>query len=272
MEYTPDQAQRLAQDEKLSSSIENITAPTIIRRLQITAIKKQGDMMFFTVTKSRLPLAIATNAVMTFGTESVTAYEYVRRVLERGDMIDAVVSPRTEDGCFPISMFWIHIRYVGTPLAVGSYSKKDDGLFAMRTKAGEKGERIVTKTLRDQFGHKFPDSLCESPGYFMIYYEHKKQRKPDRRCLACGLTFEIKKRNRDSHLRVSHSNGRPFISENALNGWHAFVFPDMKPRFVPNAAIAEAIAHGKFIAGEDRYDKWADVDSLVPCDPPYCVC
>lgn len=271
MDYTPDEIlHHLNASECTSADADRMTGHSIIRRLPVAGYEKRNGLLLLKTDALPAPLSIACDAAMTFGTETVTALDYFRRVIENGDMIDAVVQPQV-DGAFPMATYWIHIQYVGTPDQAGRYSKKDDGLFAMRTKAGEKGERIVTRLLRDKFGHRFQDGTCDSPGYFEIRYVGKKQRKPDRKCLACGLTFEIKKRNRDEHLRVSHSDVRPFASENSVDGWHAFVFPDMKPRFVPNAAIAQAIADGNFIAGEDRYDKWADVDTLTPCDPPHCA-
>lgn len=84
------------------------------------------------------------------------------------------------------------------------------------------------------------------------------------------MTFEIKKRNKDRHKRVSHGEARPSASENSLDGWHAFVFPDMKSCFVSNAAIAEAIANGDFKPGQDDLDQWAEVDALVPRDLLRC--
>jgi hypothetical protein len=109
----------------------------------------------------------------------------------------------------------------------------------------------------------------------VIHYRDKKMRKPDspdRRCTVCGLAIEIKKRNKDRRLRVSHSEARPFISENAADGWHAFVFPDMRPRFVANAAIAAAIAAGRCSVERDRYDSWAEInaDAVEFAVPPEC--
>lgn len=269
MNYIPSEFLNPAVPEREASEVGAIRGPAIIRRLPIEAFEVRNGLLSLTTDALPLPLSIKGQASMTFGTETVAAIDYFRRVIEHGDMIDAVVLPQSGD-TFPMRSFWIHIEYVGKPLRARSYSKKDDGLFAMRTKAGEKGERVVTKLLRDRFGHRFPEAMCVSPGHFEIRYEGKKIRKPDRRCQVCGLTFEIKKRNRDEHLRVSHSDTRPFESENSPDGWHAFVFPDMKPRFVPNWAIALAIAERRFVAGKDMYDKWADVDSLAPCDPPAC--
>ncbi|CAH2904349.1 MAG: hypothetical protein PPHEMADM_5339 [uncultured Paraburkholderia sp.] len=141
-------------------------------------------------------------------------------------------------------MYWIHIEYVGSLSEAGAFRKKEDGLFAMRTKAGEKAERIVARKLKVDFGHSFSDPMLNSPGFFQIHYADKKDRKPDRICRRCGLTFEVKKRNRDSHYRMSHSVKRPFGSENHPEGWHAFVFRDRSIHFVPNATIAQAIADG----------------------------
>jgi hypothetical protein len=269
MEYTPAEIQRMGIGERLPGEAETLVGPSIIRRLRATEFKAQNGLLFITAEPLRFPLVIACRSLMTFGTESIMALEYFRRVIERDDIIDAVVSSPAH-GSIPIQIFWIRIEYVGTPPAAGAFSKKDDGLFAMRAKAGEKAERVVTRLLRDTFGHRYPDGMCDSPGFFEIRYAGKKTRKPDRRCLTCGLTLEIKKRNKDEHFRVSHSAGRPFASENAPAGWHAFVFPDMTPRFLPNTAIAQAIAQGHHRPGSDRYDSWADVDSLVSSDPPYC--
>jgi hypothetical protein len=192
-------------------------------------------------------------------------------VLETIAMIDAVVRPPADDR-IPVDLFWIHIVYVGEPQRAGAFSKKEDGLFAMRAKSGEKAERIVAKQLRDDFGHSFPQAMLATPGYFEIRYDGKKHRKPDRKCLVCGLTFEIKKRNRDRFFRVSHSQHRPFAHENHPTDWHAFVFPDMKPRFMSNAVIANAIASGLFDAGFDKYDSWADIrpEAAFVSAPPSC--
>lgn len=270
MEYTPEEIQRHAVAEKLPSEAECLSGPAIIRRLRVTRARRQGDQLVLTVTPLAFPLTIASACAMTFGSESISAFDYFMRVIEHDDMIDTVVWPLA-NGAFPISIYWIHIEYVGEPPEAGSYSKKDDGLFAMRAKAGEKAERVVTRLLRDNFEHRFPDGMCDSPGYFEIRYAGKKLRKPDRKCLTCGLTLEIKKRNKDEHFRVSHSAGRPFTSENAANDWHAFVFPDMLPRFVPNTAIAQAIEEGRYRPGKDQYDSWADVDTIAPTNPPYCT-
>ncbi len=268
MEYTP--TQLLAVPEVSIEVVCQLSTESIVRRLPVFRGTFDHDRLLFHTEALPLPLRIVCNAKMTFGTETVTARDYSYRVIEHGDMIDAVIRP-VVDGAYPMTAYWIHIKYVGEPAQAGDFSKKDDGLFAMRTKAGEKAERVAAKPLWEQYRHSFPESLRISPGYFEIYYKGKKKRKPDRICLVCGLTFEVKKRNRDRHFRVSHSPDRPFSAENLLNGWHVFVFPDMTTHFVPNALIAQAIATGNFIQGEDQYDKWADVDTLTPCDPPYCT-
>lgn len=272
MEYTPEEIQRLVVGEKSASEAQALDRPALIRRIRVTGFERQGGLLSLCTETLPLPLTIPEASIITFGDESVTAIEYFRRVIENGDMIDAVMLPQ-EAGVFPLKSFWIRIEYVGAPSAGQKFSKKDDGLFAMRAKAGEKAERIVARTLRDKFGHAFPPGMCDSPGYFEIRYIGKKQRKPDRKCLSCDLTFEIKKRNKDHHFRVSHSNGRTFASENALDGWHAFVFPDMKPRFVINAEIVQAITDKRFRPGKDNYDSWADIDTgaVVVSDPPHCT-
>lgn len=271
MEYSPAEVQHQNLTEKLGSEAESLHATAIVRRLRVTNFTVTNGVLSLDISSVALPLTISCNQPLVFGTETITAIEYFRRVIERNDLIDAVLMPR-EGGVIPIRSFWIRIEYIGTPPPAGSYSKKDDGLFAMRAKAGEKAERVVTRLLRDGFGHVFPSDMCESPGYFEIRYINKKNRKPDRKCLACGMTIEIKKRNKDEYFRVSHSAVRPFSSENSSDGWHAFVFPDMKAHFIPNVAIAQALAQGRVTIGQDQYDSWADIDpaAVTESDPPRC--
>jgi hypothetical protein len=272
MEYTPKEILRLGIGELLPSDIGALDCPALVRRLRTTRARTPNGMLLIETDCLPSALSIPCDHQMVFGTEAISALEYFHRVIERGDMIDAVLLPQI-GGAFPMSSFWIRIEYVGTPPAGGAFRKKDDGLFAMRAKAGEKAERVVARHLRDALGHSFPAGMCDSPGFFEIRYADKKRRKPDRRCLVCGLTFEIKKRNKDQFFRVSHSQGRPFASENAPQGWHAFVFPDMNPRFVPNSQIAQAIADGRFVPNEDQYDSWADIDptAIVVSAPPRCT-
>lgn len=206
---------------------------------------------------------------MRFGTEAITALNYFKRVIERYDLIDAVVLPATND-VIPIQAFWIHIEYADNRNDTETFSQKDDGLFALRTKSGEKAERVATHILRDTYRHQFDPRFYKSPGFFEIRYADKKHREPDRRCLTCGTTFEVKKRNKDHHFRVSHSTKRPFTAENDLTGWHAFVFPDMAVYFIPNVAIAQEIMANKGKPGHDQYDQWMDVDQINPSEPPTC--
>ncbi len=272
MEYTPAAVAAAAMQEVAPEDLLGLSGPALVRRLRLIAFHLDDGWLYLRVDGLDMPLTIRQDQRMVFGGEGISALDYLRRVLERGDLIDCVAAP-TEAGRLPLSLFWIHIIYVGQPRDAGNFSKKEDGLFAMRAKAGEKAERIVAKKLHNSFGHSFPPALLDTPGYFEIRYDStKKRRKPDRRCLTCGLTFEIKKRNRDHRFRVSHSDGRPFAAENNPNGWHAFVFPDMKPRFMSNKVIADAIALGLFDPGSDEYDSWADIrpDAVAVSDPPKC--
>ncbi|MCL9845842.1 hypothetical protein [Ralstonia solanacearum] len=271
MEYTPDAIAKAQIAEIQLNDIHVAHGRSLVRRLRLSNFAVTDRRLDLVVEGLSMPLSTPANQTMVFGGESISALDYLKRVLERGDMIDAVVHPPANDR-IPVDLFWIHIVYVGEPSKAGTFSKKEDGLFAMRAKSGEKAERIVAKKLHDDFGHLFPQITLTTPGYFEIRYDEKKHRKPDRRCLACGLTFEIKKRNRDRLFRVSHSQHRPFTAENHPSGWHAFVFPDMKPRFMSNAVIANAIASGLFDAGFDRYDSWADIrpEAASVSDPPSC--
>jgi hypothetical protein len=276
MEYTPAEILRQRIQEMALSRTDEIDRPAgIFRGLKATEAKKDGDNLIIGTSTLSAPLTIPLSMVMVFGDERITAGDYARRVIERDDQLDAVLLPKA-NGVFPIFCYWIRIVYVGEPLDPRTYAKKDDGLFAMRAKSGEKAERIVARHLRDNGGHIYPINSRESPGYFEIRYAGKKKREPDspdRRCTVCGLSIEIKKRNKDQKFRVSHSEGRPFSTENAPDGWHAFVFPDMKPRFVSNAVIAQAIAEKRCRVTHDRYDSWAeiDADAIVIGTPPACT-
>lgn len=277
MEYTPESVRLMSVQETLPEALVSATDLVLVRRLKLVKFNRQrlGDFVRLDLLADGLswPMSIPAGQEMSFGGERIRALEYLKRVLEFGDMVDAVVGPIREGG-IPVKMFWIHIEYVGSPKDAGSFSRKEDGLFAMRAKAGEKAERVVAKLLRDDYGHVFTEGMCDTPGFFEIRYDKtKRQRKPDRKCLACGLSFEVKKRNRDEYFRVSHSRSRPFDDENGLKGWHAFVFPDMKVKFVRNIAIAEAVRNGCFTEGSDSYDTWADIDpeAISVSEPPMCV-
>ena len=270
MEYTPKEIQDLGIAEASVDDVPTLNAPALIRRLPLVDRKSSnGELLMFT-PQIALPLRISLDHAMKFGTETITAGEYFRQVIERGDMIDAVIAPAINN-VVPVQLYWIHIEYVGTPPQTGSFSMKEDGHFAMWTKGGEKAERAVARELRDKFGHSFPPDRYETPGFFEIRYDDKGIRKPDLTCSACGVTFEVKKRNRDTHFRPSHSTNRPFDSENSRDGWHAFVFRDMKPRFLPNASISQAIADRNFVRSQNQYDKWVEVDHLQPIDAPRCL-
>ncbi|KAK43207.1 hypothetical protein BG58_34995 [Caballeronia jiangsuensis] len=212
MEYTPEEIQRLAIAEKSADDVRTLDAPALIRRLPLVDRKSSSDGLLMVTPQIALPLWIPINQAMKFGTETITAVQYFRQVIERGDMIDAVVAPAINN-VVPVQLYWIRIEYVGTRSEAGSFSEKDDGLFAMWTKSGEKAERVVARVLRDTFGHSFPADRYQSPGFFEIRYQDKKIRKPDMTCLACGLTFEVKKRNRDTHFRPSHSNSMPRVKQ-----------------------------------------------------------
>lgn len=271
-EYTPEQFSGKGLPEIGADGVAALSEPAIARRMRVVGFARQEGFMFLYIAGLDAPLSIREDRTLKFGPLEHTALDYFTFVIERNDLIDAVVHP-LKNGSYPLVFYWIHIVYSGDLEDAGSFSKKEDGMFAMRTKSGEKAERTVAKVLRDKFGHSFAAEMFDSPGYFELRFDkNKKIRKADRKCLACGLEFEMKKRNRDWRFRLSHSPGRPFDKENRADGWHAFIFPDMKPRFVSNKAISEAIAKKEFVPGKDGIDVWADLkggEKLV-CDPPRC--
>lgn len=249
--------------------------PCLVRELKVLKGECRDGMLLVQVEPGPTLLSIPQGQVMTFQDESITAEVYFNRIIEIGDRIDCVVPgnrPLDPAAPLPLEMYWIHIVYEGTRSSGGTFRQKEDGDFALRTKSGEKAERVVARHLRFELGHPFPDALCLSPGVFTIRYAGKRERKPDRVCPACGLPFEVKKRNKDRRFRVSHSPDRPFESENTPDGWHAFVFPDMKPKFVSNAEILQAIRARAFTSGQDKYDSWADLHegSIHVSEPPRC--
>lgn len=272
-EYVPAKFAKRRLPEADVPGLTELRTAAIVRRLKvIRCTGGVGDDMHLRIEGLDATLRIPKKQMMVFGDIKITALDYFYMVIEEGDHIDAVIGP-IDGEAYPVECFWIRIVYQGSAEEAGSFSRKEDGMFAFRTKAGEKAERITAKILHRDFGHSFEPAMFDTPGHFVIRLDKtKKMRKPDRKCLACGLEFEMKKRNRDQRFRVSHSEGRPFGGENHPDGWHAFVFPDMKPRFVPNSKIADAIKQNHFEKGKDGYDAWAELPQAEAwvCDPPRC--
>jgi len=211
------------------------------------------------------PVPVQASLNMRFGTESVTAALYLDWVIEAMDQVDFLIDANG------MRIFWIHIRYRDVRGSDLRFSTKDDGLFAMRTKAGEKAQRLVARTLCEGFRHSYPSSQILSPGYFEITYEGKKERQADLVCERCNLKVEVKKRNRDRRFRISHSANRPFSKENSDADWHAIVFPDRSIHWLSNATIAGVLAQKIFHSGSDQYDAWADLPADTPeIPPPLC--
>ncbi|HDR9033410.1 TPA: hypothetical protein QDB07_000859 [Burkholderia vietnamiensis] len=270
--YTPKTVRQRNLRDVPASIAHHLHAPAIVRRLKVLDATFTPDG-FLRIKTDYLVLAIEQSRTMRFGPETIAAVLYFQRVIERGDLIDAVVLPRAEDGSHPIEAFWIDVRYVGASPSDGWGTMKEDGQFAMRAKAGEKAERVVTRMLRDVHGHTFEEGACETPGYFEIRSKDKRIRRPDRVCSCCGMTVEVKKRNHDTQFVVSHSDRRPFSTENASNGIHAFVFADMQPRFVSNTDIARALSLGRFQNGQGSHDRWAEIDqnAVRVIEAPRCA-
>lgn len=245
--------------------------PFVIRAAKIVGLRtdKPSKTIRFSFAGRGPEVAVSVGTEMHFGGERVTALQYAKRVLERGDEIDLVVSPAMD---VPVLAFWIRIVCEDTPRPGQQYRLKEPGLFAMRTKAGEKAERWTARQLV-QAGHTFPAHMLISPGYFRIVFAGKRDRKPDLVCSDCGLRFEVKKRNRDRRFRVSHSTARPFSTENRVSDWHAFVFPDLSIKYVANARILALLETQRFEPGHDQYDGWADLDAadvFATEDAPSC--
>lgn len=275
MPYTPNDFRSSSLDEISPSHLHRSMPPSIVRGLRIVERWHNESHLSLQAEGVPITLSIPLDQRMRFGEEVISAKEYFRRVIEEGDFIDIVTSAdQPFDGHLMMDIYWIQIRYSGDSESIaGRYQKKDDGLFAMRTKAGEKAERVATKILLSDCRHSFADAQTRSPGFFEIWYQGKKARLVDRCCSVCGVKFEIKKRNKDEYFRVSHSDKRPFQIDNQADGWHVFVFPDFRPRFVSNRLILSALRDGRYKAGRDRHDAWADIDAdaLHISEPPGCI-
>jgi hypothetical protein len=248
-----------------------VAAPTIIRRVKFTGYRRVAGRNTVLLEFEGVPQPIAMNpdGEMFFETESISLNNYLWRVIEYNDVVDIILDPRHSP---QMTYLWIHIDYLEEPPTSLSFSRKDDGLFAMRTKSGEKAERLVAKKMVQDFGHSYPSDRLQGSGVFEIRYRDKKTRSQDLTCLRCRLSVEVKKRNKDRRYRISHSNSRPFWRENREDGWHALVFPDMSIHFLSNRSIIDAIGKGRFTSGSDRYDAWADLsqDIVREEDPPFC--
>lgn len=274
--YTPKAMLAMSLPTLEKSDVSPDMPPAIVRGLTVVGRGRDESKDYLVIEINGLgyPLWIKADIDLGIGDKPISAVDYFRRVIEPDDRIDIVsAAVQSVPDAVLIDKYWIEIRYVGTPRERGSMGRfKEDGMFAMRTKAGEKAERRAARVLVERYGHQFSKQLSESPGCFQIYYEGKRDRKVDRVCLACGMQVEVKKRNTDQHFRVSHSALRPFKTENSPDGWHAFVFADLRPRFVPNTQIFEALANGQYRQGGDKYDEYAQIfpTAIQVVEPPMC--
>ena len=202
----------------------------------------------------------------------------VEMVLEEGDELDVVIEPfdTSHPDYVQLACLWIHIYYPDPEAErpTGS-SIKEDGHFALLTKAGEKAERYVAMMLIREHGHRFPactdDGKCMSPGYFTLWFRRKRDRRIDLTCRRCKMRVEVKRRRRDRHLRFSHSDTRKFSSENDVNGWHAFVFPDWSVEFYRNDDVLPLIE--KATEEQSSHDTYVPISrtDIRPTAPPACT-
>lgn len=276
MQYTPKAILGLNLPILEKSAVNPNMPRSLVRSLPVVgrSWNKSRDYLVLDIEGLAVRIRIEAAKPMAIGDKPISAVDYFRRVIERNDRIDIVTAAKQPiPEAVVIDIYWIEIQYLGRPREDEDMRRyKEDGMFAMRTKAGEKAERRAARVLVDDYGHQFPKQTSESPGCFQIYYEGKRDRKVDRVRLACGMKVEVKKRNTDEYFRVSHSARRPFETENSPDGWHAFVFADLKPRFVPNTQILDALAKGKFRQGGDEYDEYAQIEptAISVVQPPHC--
>ena len=272
-QYTPRAFDTPEIRETDHGAIYSVQRPSLLRRTPIERIvASRTHMKLHSAALPSGPLLVAKDLQMVFGKERIRAWDYVWRVLESNDLVDAVVEPFTE-GVLPVQIFWIHIVYVGEPREAGQFSKKEDGDFALRTKSGEKAERFARGKLAE-LGHDFGTLPLESPGHFEIRYAGKTRRELDGVCTRCGLKLEVKKRNKDRHVRISHSVNRPFDRDNDPDGWHVFVTPNREAHFLSNRDILDAIEAGAYTHGQSTHDTWLQLHASleeIGRSPPPCV-
>lgn len=250
----------------------------VVTGIQIETVElgkdNRGDVVVITFTGSllkRIKILSAENKVLDFS-YSTSPNTYIRladysRCLEPGDLLDVALEILPGPKVIPL-MFWLTVHYEGTVHPSSLYAKKHDGLFAYRTKAGEKAERLVAALLRDH-GHPVHARYETIPRVFIISPQNKRKRKTDLTCPMCGLRVEVKKRNFDCRIRPSHSETRPFWDENRDQDYHAFVFWDNTVHFFKNSDIAEAIRQGKGVPGrEGRLDAYFQIYPNVLSEVP----
>lgn len=239
-----------------------------IRRQTITRITPGDRWLELELAEHDRPVKIGARRPLRLGDWTITATEYAHRALDPGDLIDLAVDTGK------IIALWVSIDRIGGPVPSRSFSLKDDHLFALRARSGEKAERRVRDHLVAA-GHAIRLSPDAEPGPFVLRSAGKGHRSADLACTRCGMTVEVKKRNHDRRLRVSHSTARPFTDEHKpADGYHAFVWPDFTIELVANATIIDLIARRQTTAGHDRHDRWTDLPADTPTleRPPACYC
>lgn len=273
MEYIPYhyKGKNLAQ-ASAEALLQPVKTLTLVRRVRLKEATKQGSNLVLSFDElPSQPLLLPCDHVMQYGDEGITAFQYCKHAVEKGDLLDFILDPACPHR---VSYFWVHTVYRGKPKNKRS-SWKEDGLFVFRAKSGEKAERHVARDLVARYGHSFPQERLETPGYFEIYYQGKRERRPDLVCSTCGLVVEAKKRNFDRKYRISHSTSRTFLKENPPKGWHAFVMLDMNIHYVPNEQIISLIQQMKYRENDtqDPYDSWLELfpSEVKPQTPPYCT-
>ena len=259
----------------LKASVSDLLKPvntlSIVRGVRLLKATKQGNKLnLYLDGLSSQPLSLPCDHVMRYGDWNLSVFEYYKHAVETGDLLDFILDPACPHR---VPYFWVHTVY-RDKLQGKRNSWKEDGLFVFRTKSGEKAERHVARELVENYGHSFPRDRLETPGYFEIYYQGKRERQPDLVCSKCKLVVEVKKRNFDNKYRISHSSARTFLKENDPEGWHAFVMKDMGILYVSNDQIIRLIQERKYKENDaaDPYDSWLELftTEVKPQTPPRC--
>jgi len=128
MSYVPSSHAKLSLPEIVPEDLPPLSETSIVRLLPVRYAALRDGFFFLGPDRDNL-VRVDSDRRMTFGGETV-------RPTPEGPLVE---------------ICWIRIEYVGERLEDGKFSLKEDGLFALRAKAGEKAERRAAQVLAGYF-------------------------------------------------------------------------------------------------------------------------
>jgi hypothetical protein len=181
--------------------------------------------------------------------------------LEEGCIVDILLRRQSTD--YQGLLFWFTVQYKNEHLR-SSYGQtremtlKPDALFAYRLGHSQKAVRFVVRRLLT-LGHLIPSEILTEK-IVTIDYARGRDRayRPDIHCIRCSRRFEVKSRTDDFYYRFSHSDRRPFWSENAPEDYNILVFPDWHMEAFQNADL-QSIIQNLTPEATERYDTFVQL-------------